>query len=139
MQSKPHVPNQRRARRAALSAGIALGVAALLGARPAAAQAARAFPESARLGRLRMRVFPEATLNDEPVRFGAGARIYNERNMIVMPATVSGDLDVLVERDPVGNIARAWILAPDELQAARERERTSGRDSAGGRTTGQGR
>jgi len=54
--------------------------------------------------------------------------------MIVMPASLSGSFDALVERDPVGKLGRVWILTPDELKAAqaRERERASG-------SAGQGR
>ncbi|MFO1300576.1 MAG: hypothetical protein U1F17_09365 [Burkholderiaceae bacterium] len=109
-------------------------VAAAGWAKPALAQLPRSFPPAARLGRLEIRVFPEATLNGEPMRLAAGARIYDQRNMIVMPASLSGSFDALVERDPVGNVGRVWILTPDELAAAqaRERERPSG-------SAGQGR
>jgi hypothetical protein len=134
MQPKPpRDSSPRRARRRALRAAAAL-VAAAGWARPALAQLVRSFPPAARLGRLEIRVFPEATLNGEPVRLAAGARIYDQRNMIVMPASLSGSFDALVERDPVGNLGRVWILTPDELKAAqaRERERASG-------SAGQGR
>ena len=122
-----------QARRHALRTGVALAAATTGWARHAAAQSVRTFPASARLGRLEMRHFPEAILNDAPVRFGAGARIYDERNMIVMPAGLSGVLDVLVERDPVGNIGRVWIVSADELKAAQARERASGESASQGR------
>jgi hypothetical protein len=134
MQPKPpRDSSPRRARRHALRAAAVL-VAAAGWAHPALAQLVRSFPPAARLGRLEIRVFPEATLNGEPVRLAAGARIYDQRNMIVMPASLSGSFDALVERDPVGNLGRVWILTPDELKAAqaRERERASG-------SAGQGR
>ena len=134
MQPKPpRDSSPRRARRQALCAAAVL-VATAGWAQPALSQLVRSFPPAARLGRLEIRVFPEATLNGEPVRLAAGARIYDQRNMIVMPASLSGSFDALVERDPVGNLGRVWILTPDELKAAqaRERERASG-------SAGQGR
>lgn len=131
MQPKPPRDSAlRRARRRALRAAAVL-VAAAGWAQPALAQLARTFPAAARLGRLEVRVFPEATLNGEPVRLAAGARIYDQRNMIVMPASLSGSFDALVERDPVGNLGRVWILTPDELTAAQARERERANGSAG--------
>ena len=130
MQPKPpRDSSPRRARRHALRAAAVLVAAAW--AQPALAQLARSFPPAARPGRLEIRVFPEATLNGEPVRLAAGARIYDQRNMIVMPASLSGSFDALVERDPVGNLGRVWILTPDELKAAQERERERASGSAG--------
>jgi len=65
----------------------------------------------------------------QPVRLAAGARIHDADNRIVMPSTLSGAFDVLVERDPSGQVGRVWILTPAELAAAQERERAR---SAGG-------
>jgi len=105
---------------------IALAAAgAWAGALPA--QVMRNLPPDARPGRFEMRVFPEASLDGQAVRLGAGARIYDQRNMIVMPASLSGTFDALVERDPGGQVGRVWLLTPAELEAAqaRERERSS--------------
>lgn len=113
--------------------GLATGPLAILAApRPVRAQIVRPFPESARPGRLEMRVFPEAMLNGEPVRLAAGARIHDADNRIVMPSTLSGTLDVLVERDLSDQVVRVWILSPAERTAAqaRERERTGGASGA---------
>lgn len=99
-------------------AGLPVAVAT---PRIAVAQLVRPFPESAKLGRLEMRVFPEAVLDGEPARLTAGARIHDAENRIVMPSTLSGTFDVLVETDSAGQIVRAWILTPDELAAARKR------------------
>ncbi len=115
------VPGRRRL--LGLAAG-ALAASAL--PRGTHAQVIRSFPATARLGRLEMRIFPEAVLNQEPVRLAASARIHDADNRIVMPSTLSGALDVLVERDAFGQVARVWILTPGELAAARERERAGG-------------
>ncbi len=100
------------------AAGLPLAAAA---PRIAVAQLARPFPASAVLGRLEMRVFPEAALDGKPVRLTAGARIHDAENRIVMPATLSGTFDVLVETDSAGQVTRAWILTADELAAAKKR------------------
>jgi hypothetical protein len=114
-------------RRRALRAGFAAAAVLAVPSGRAAAQSARNFPAGARLGRLELRVFPEAQLDGVAVRLGAGARIFDQRNMIVMPATMAGQHDVLVERDTAGDIGRVWIVSADELKAAqaRERERSS--------------
>jgi hypothetical protein len=90
---------------------------------PRGAQLLRAFPEKARLARLEMRIFPEALLDGETVRLAAAARIHDAHNRIVMPASLSGTHDVLVEDDASGQIGRIWILTPEELAAARERKK----------------
>ncbi len=120
----PHLPPQSRTRRRAALTLAALPVAAALAFAPRArAQLLRAFPEKARLARLEMRIFPEALLDGETVRLAAAARIHDAHNRIVMPASLSGTHDVLVEDDASGQIGRIWILTPEELAAARERKK----------------
>ncbi len=123
----PH-PAAGRSRRRALSAALALALAGACRPGLVAAQAGRSFPPGARLARLELRVFPEALLNGEPVRLGAGARIFDQRNMIVMPATLQGSFVALVERDASGFVGRVWLLTDEELKAAQARE--SGRGGA---------
>ncbi len=120
----PNRPSHRLSRRALLAIALA-AAGAWAGALPA--QVMRNLPPDARPGRFEMRVFPEASLDGQAVRLGAGARIYDQRNMIVMPASLSGTFDALVERDPGGQVGRVWLLTPAELEAAqaRERERSS--------------
>ncbi len=119
----PHLPPQSCTRRSALLA-LAAGPLALATPR-AFAQIVRTFPEKARPGRLEMRIFPDAVLDGEAVRLAAGARIHDAQNRIVMPASLSGTHDVLVEDDASGQIGRVWILTPDEREAARERQRNA--------------
>ncbi|MFT4104003.1 MAG: hypothetical protein QM674_23855, partial [Burkholderiaceae bacterium] len=75
----------------------------------------------ARLGRLAIDVFPEATIDRKPARFTAGARIYDRSNRIVPPASLVETVDVLYRLDQAGQITAAWILTADELSAARRR------------------
>ena len=127
----PPLPPRSRARRravavlAALPAALPiLGAALAFAAGTAHAQLLRSFPAKARLARLEMRVFPEATLDGEAVRLAGAARIHDTNNRIVMPASLSGMHDVLVEDDASGQIGRIWILTPEELAAARERAKS---------------
>lgn len=99
-------------------------VVALAFASRAHAQLLRSFPGKARLARFEMRLFPEALLDGESVRLAAAARIHDTDNRIVMPASLSGAYDVLVEDDASGQIGRVWILTPEELAAARERQQS---------------
>ncbi|MCL4183044.1 MAG: hypothetical protein KJ011_06310 [Burkholderiaceae bacterium] len=119
----------RGLRRRLLLLGLAAGPLALSTAR---AQLVRSFPESARLGRLEMRIFPEAVLNDEPVRLAAGARIHDADNRIVMPSTLAGTFDVLVERPLPAEIARARAPPAPAPAAAQARERARASGASGG-------
>ncbi len=121
----PQLPPHPRSRRRALITLAAAPLLAGLAAAPAAhAQLLRTFPEKARLGRFEMRIFPEALLDGEPVRLAAAARIHDTDNRIVMPASLSGTHDALVEDDISGQIGRVWILTPEEFAAARERKKS---------------
>ncbi len=121
-----HLPPQARTRRRAALALAASPVAAFALAfpPPAQAQLLRVFPEKARLARLELRIFPEAVVDGETVRLAAAARIHDTSNRIVMPASLSGTHDVLLEDDASGQIGRIWILTSEELAAARERKKS---------------
>ena len=121
----PQLPPHLRSRRRTLLALAASPFLAMLAPVPVAyGQLVRAFPEKARLGRFEMRIFPEAMLDGDTVRLAAAARIHDTNNRIVMPASLSGVHDVLVEDDLTGQVGRVWILTPDELAAARERKKS---------------
>lgn len=122
--SPPPQRSRTRRRAVALLAALPLVGAAFAFAPRVQAQLLRSFPEKARLARFEMRIFPEALLDGEIVRLAAAARIHDANNRIVMPASLSGTHDVLVENDASGQIGRVWILTPEELAAARERAKS---------------
>ena len=95
----------------ALTAALAIGSG--VAAQP------RSFPEKSRVGWLEVGVFPQASIDGNPVRFTAGGRIHDQSNRIVMPASLSGGATVRFELDPGGQVQRAWILTPAEIEAAR--------------------
>jgi hypothetical protein len=96
--------------------GAGLALAAGVGV-PARAQLSRAIPEGVELGRLRIGVFPEATLDGRPVQLGAGTRIRDESNMIRPPSMVEGERRVAYQRGMTGEIVQVWLVTDDEWRA----------------------
>lgn len=85
------------------------------------AQGLRHIPADARYGEFEILAYPEATIDGKAVRLAAGAQIRDARNMIALPATVSGRHPALYRLDPSGQLSRVWLLAPGEIEAARAR------------------
>ncbi len=102
-----------RLRARLLGAGLALAAGA--GA-PARAQTAlpRAMPENVELGRLRIGVFPEATLDGRPVQLGPGTRIRDESNAIRPPSTIAGERRVAYQRGSMGEVVQVWLVTDEE-------------------------
>lgn len=93
---------------------------------PTMASAPRVFPEQSKLGSMTPGVFPLVSIDGKAMRFGAGALIRNQSNMLVLPATLSGATwPVRYTIDSAGNIGQAWILTDAELAAEARRPRTS--------------
>lgn len=77
----------------------------------------RPFPAIAKRGVLNMGPFPEIVLNGKARHMSAAGRIFNQQNMIQMPASVTGsNLVVNYTEDFQGNVDRVWLL--DEREAA---------------------
>ena len=79
------------------------------------ADAARTFPANAQRGEVKAHQYPYYTIGKVTYRMGAGGRIYNEHNMIVMPASVlQKTAHVMYTVDLGGNLHRMWLLTPAE-------------------------
>jgi hypothetical protein len=79
------------------------------------ADAARTFPANAQRGEIKAHQYPYYTIGNTTYRMGAGGRIYNEQNMIVMPASVQQKTaHVMYTIDLGGNLHRVWLLTPAE-------------------------
>jgi len=90
-------------------------VAAVVVAAPAAAQSQRNFPATALRGALVVTNPPEITLNGEPARLGAGARIKGQDNLLKLSGTLVGQrLLVHYTIDSQGLLRDVWILTADE-------------------------
>ncbi len=98
---------------------MALGFALSLGA--VGALAARALPSDAKFAEDAEFRYPYVKANKQVLRLAVGVRIYNERNLIVMPATVPAKANVLFRTDINGDVSRVWILTDDEAKAYQDK------------------
>jgi hypothetical protein len=112
---------------------VSATVAGLLGSlicAPASAQVNRIIPPEAVPGLFKPAIFPEALMNGQAVRLGAGVRIYDEQNMIRMPASLSGDYRVAFVRGSMGEIVQIWMLTEAEYRIVAERAAAARRSGA---------
>ena len=84
----------------------------------------RPFPPNALRGKMTPGYFPEVGIDGKPRLLSPAARIFNQDNMIEMPAALrGGDIVVNYTVDGQGNIDRVWILTAEE--AARQAPSTA--------------
>ena len=77
----------------------------------------RPFPKNAKRGVLEPAPYPTVVINDKTRNLSAGARIWNQKNLIQMPASLRGDKFVVnYTEDTQGRIDRIWILTEDEAK-----------------------
>ena len=86
-----------------------------------AALASRVLPSDAKFAEDAEFSYPYVTANKQTLRLAVGVRIYNEHNLIVMPATVPPKANVLLKIDINGDVSRVWILTDDEAKAYQDR------------------
>jgi hypothetical protein len=88
----------------------------------AAASAAaleRPFPQTAKRGTMSPSPHPTILIDGEMRRMTAGGRIWNQNNLIQMPATVApGTYTINYTETLQGEIDRIWILTPQEAEKA---------------------
>ncbi len=87
----------------------------------AEAQSLRQLPADALFGEFELIRYPEAAIDGKAVQLAAGAQIRDSRNLIVLPATIDGRHAALYRLDPSGQLWRVWMLAPEEIEAAKAR------------------
>jgi hypothetical protein len=84
-------------------------------AQPALAD--RPFPQNAKRGKMTPAPYPDIVVEGQMRQLAPGARIWNENNLIEMPASLRGsDLTVNYTEDGQGNIDRVWILSTEEAR-----------------------
>lgn len=77
---------------------------------------ARPFPANALRGKMTPAYYPEVLIDGKSRQLAPSARIFNQENLIEMPAALRGtDLVVNYTVDSWGNIDRIWILNKDEI------------------------
>ena len=75
----------------------------------------RPFPEDTLRGTMSPRAFPEIIINGQLRHLAPGARIWNQDNLIQLPASLRGsDMIVNYTENPQGEIDRVWILSAEE-------------------------
>jgi hypothetical protein len=75
----------------------------------------RSFPPAALRGKMTPGYYPDLTLDGKARKLSPSARIFNQDNMIEMPAALRGsNIVVNYTVDGAGDIDRIWILTADE-------------------------
>ena len=96
-----------------MAAAVALGIALSAGA----ALAARSLPGDATFAEGAEFSYPYVAAGKQTLRMAASVRIYNERNLIIMPAAAPAKANVLFKTDINGEISRVWILTDEATRA----------------------
>lgn len=79
----------------------------------------RPFPANTKRGTMTPAVYPEIVIDGKSRTLSAGARIWNEENLIEQPASLRGNgLSVNYTENEAGEIDRVWILTREEAQRA---------------------
>jgi hypothetical protein len=77
--------------------------------------AERNFPEQAKRGELKAYEYPLMKIGDNVYRLAPGSRIFNQQNLIIMPASLQVQTaPVMYMLDMSGYLSRVWLLTGDE-------------------------
>lgn len=77
----------------------------------------RPFPAPTKRGKMTPAAHPAIVIDGKTRQLSPGARIWNENNLIEMPAALRGsDLMVNYTENDQGDIDRVWILTPEEAR-----------------------
>jgi hypothetical protein len=79
------------------------------------AWAERNFPQTATRGDMKAYQYPAMKIGDNVYRLSPGSRIFNEKNLIIMPASLQlQTAPVMYQLDTRGDLAQVWLLTSDE-------------------------
>ena len=79
------------------------------------AWAERNFPQTATRGDMTAYQYPAMKISDNVYRLSPGSRIFNEKNLIIMPASLQTQTaPVMYELDTRGDLAKVWLLTAEE-------------------------
>ncbi len=77
----------------------------------------RPFPDTVKRGVMTPANYPAIIIDEKTRTLSAGARIWNQDNMIEMPSALRGtDFAVNYTESDTGDIDRVWILTADEAK-----------------------
>jgi hypothetical protein len=75
----------------------------------------RPFPQGAKRGSMTPGWYPAVVIDGKSRNLSPGARIWNQDNLIEMPASLRGsDMTVNYTENTQGDIDRVWILTKEE-------------------------
>ncbi len=81
----------------------------------APAQAARDFPQDAQRGTLTAHAYPNYRIGSATYRLAPGGRIFNQQNLIVMPASLPArKAEIMYRLDYQGYLSELWLLTREE-------------------------
>ena len=81
------------------------------------AQMPRQLPADGKLGKLgQQQAFPQLQIDEKIVRLAPGGRIYDQHNRTILHTLLPEGAAVLFVPDMNGDIARVYILRPEELE-----------------------
>ena len=80
-------------------------------------EAERQLPEDGKYVKNAQFNYPYVKLGRQILRLAVGSKIYNEDNLIIMPATAPKSANVYYKVDTNGEISQIWILTPEEAKA----------------------
>jgi hypothetical protein len=84
------------------------------------AWSARQLPAGARFGEIAAFQYPLVAIGKRTFRIAPGAKIYNQQNLIIMPAAMPGRGAVLFKLDTAGEISGIWLLTAEEAARAKK-------------------
>jgi len=77
----------------------------------------RPFPAPTKRGKMTPAPHPDIVIDGKLRQLSPGGRIWNQNNLIEMPASLRGsDLVVNYTENDQGEIDRVWILTPEEAR-----------------------
>ena len=103
-----------------LAAALLTGVLLALLALPEQAWSQRQLPAEASFGEMTRFAYPLVTIGKGTFRMAPGGKIYNQQNLIIMPAAAPARANVLFTLDTAGELSGIWLLTAQE--AARFRK-----------------
>jgi hypothetical protein len=103
-----------------LTAALLTGAVLALLALPEKAWSERQLPRDASFGEMTRFAYPLVTIGKRTFRMAPGGKIYNQQNLIIMPAATPGRANVLFKLDTAGDLSGVWLLTAQE--AARYRK-----------------
>lgn len=84
----------------------------------APAWAGRVLPEDAQRGELIGYEANQISIGRKTFRLAPGVKIFDQSNRMIRPARLPERAPVAYETDPRGDVAKLWLLTPEELESS---------------------